>query len=321
MGLGKWLKSTMGAIVFATGSVGKAALSQGEGAGLGNGAKQHRRHRQGSLADDLKQGQVTQQVQELRWRMYKVLEESQKFKTKVVGYDEDGFMLTETVINSDAPTSKNTLSKIKVDDNDNYDLELVVNNDEVTLSVHDALSGVEGIGDILNSVDENGDQATTIGEINGELYESMNKPERVIACTREFRSKFEIEKFAKKMNVRTISEDEKLLEFYVSIYPDEYNRKSRFFISEIKKAIKNPRMCDFLDLKTVEFVSYNTIGVKDLYEFEYEIVKFDKIIEFGGYYVIKFKAKTIKNGVSLYDKFKEGAEELIEKYKNKAPKE
>jgi len=290
MGLVKWLKRKMTAIAIATAAVEESTLKQ-TGDDVGETTGKFQRHNQGSLADDLKQGVITQQVQELRWRMYKVLEESQKHKSKVVGYDEDGFMITEQVKIGDGDLGKGTLTKVKMDEYDDYPLELLVNNDQITISMLEATN------------------------------DTTEKPERVISCARELRAKFEIEDYTKKMHVRTISDTEKLLEFYVSIYPDEYNRKSRFFLSEIGKAVKNPRMCDFLDITNVMFVSYNTVGVQDLMEFDYKVTGFDKIVEFGGYHVIKFKVEVIKNGESLTDKFKEGAEELIEKYKNNEKKD
>lgn len=319
MGLGKWLKRKMAAIAIATASVEESALKQ-TGNDVGETTGKYQRHNQGSLADDLKQGVVTQQVQELRWRMYKVLEETQKYKTKVVGYDEDGFMITETVKDDGNETKSVTLSKINVDDFDDYKLELVVNNDAITMGVGGAFDGVSDAESIESSKDEDGDATRSIGLVDGESDESHNKTERIIECGRELRAKFQIEDYTKKMNIRTISETEKLLEFYVSIYPDEYNRKSRFFLSEIAKAVKNPRMCDFLDIQEVMFVSYNTIGVKDLMEFEYKITRFDKIVDYNGYHVIKFKAEVVKNGDSIYEKFEEGADELIDKYKNKEKK-
>lgn len=317
MGLGSWLKKKFAAIAFATASVEKAALGQDGGADLGNGAKQHRRHRQGSLADALQQGEVTQQVQEMRWRMYKVMEESQNYKSTIVGYETDGTPIMEVTKFDYAENAATKLSKIKLDDSDDYDLEMVVSNDEVTLGKWEALEGFNQADKVEKSVDEDGNHVASHGTIDGEESESRNKSMRPIECTREMRTKFEIEAFTKKMNVRKISDNERLLEFYVSKYPDEYNRKSRFFISEIKKAMKNPRMCDSLDIATVSFVSYNTLGVKDLHEFEYKVTRFDKIVEFDGYYVIKFIAEVTVNGESMYEKYKEGADELIEKYNNK----
>lgn len=313
MGLGKWIKKKMAMVAFATASVEQNILGQDGGSDIAS-INQVQRHRQGTLADALTRGEITQEVKDLRWRMYKVLDESKNFKTNVIGYDEDGYPITETV----GFNPSVGLSKIKLDEFDDYKLELVVNNDEVTLGSF--LEGIEEVNpeDIVTSVDLDGNPTATIGTIKTEQadeVESANKVERVITCVRDFRPKFQIENFAKKMNVRTISETEKLLEFYVSKYSDEDNRKSSLFLSEIKKAMKNPRATDFLDILSVTFVSYNTTGVKDMLDFEYKIINFDKLVEFDGYYVIKFKSEVIKNGESLIEQYRE--EELDEKYKNK----
>ena len=313
MGLVNWIKNKMAVFALATSSVEKDVLSQDAGKEVGSTA-QIQRHRQGTLADALVRGELTQEVKDLRWRMYKVVDEAEKYKTNVIGYDEDGFPITETqTINKN-----NGLSKIKVDTYDDYKLELVVNNDSITLGIYlDEIVELNAT-DIVKDTDSSGNPTATIGQIKGDLLHSSNKSERTIKCVRDFRSKFEIEGYTKKMNVRTISETEKLLEFYVSKYPNEDDRKSNLFLSEIKKAINNPRACDFLDIISVSFTSNNTIGVKDMLEFEYKISKFDKLIEFDGYYVVKFKADVIKNGESLVEKFREP--ELDEKYKNKERK-
>ncbi|NIQ16662.1 MAG: hypothetical protein GTO02_20430, partial [Candidatus Dadabacteria bacterium] len=53
----------------------------------------------------------------------------------------------------------------------------------------------------------------------------------------------EIEKYAKKLYVRDIDGENKLLEFYLSKYEDEFDGKTKLLISEIKKAINNPKLC------------------------------------------------------------------------------
>jgi hypothetical protein len=323
MGLGNWLKKQMTAIALATADVEKNALTQGGAGELGSGTNQERRHKQGTLSDALSRGELTQEVRDLRWRMYKVLDATEKYEqnktVKIIGYEEDGVTPIVEVVSSKKTAG---MSKIKLDKFDDYKLELVVNNDEVTLGAFlddvKEHSQDEIIKTIVIAPDGKSGTAT-IGEINSEQHESSNKSERVISCTRDFRPKFEIEKFAKKMNVRTISDTEKLLEFYVSIYPNTDNRKSNLFLSEVKKAMTNPRMVDFLDILTVEFVSYNTIGVIDLHDFEYKINSFDKLIEFDGYYVIKFKAEVIKDGISLIEQYRE--DDLDERYKNKERKD
>ena len=120
------------------------------------------------------------------------------------------------------------------------------------------------------------------------------------------------------MCVRTISETERLLEFYVSMYPDEFNRTTRLFISDVKKAIANPRQADFLEFGGVEFVTYKTIGVDDFLHYSYTDVKFDKIVEYNGHYVIKFKANIVVNGDNIFEQYKQ--DDLEKKYENKEKK-
>ena len=147
---------------------------------------------------------------------------------------------------------------------------------------------------------------------------STFKDAKTLYFKREFRPKFELETYVKKMLVRNISDSEKLLELYVSEYADEYNRKSRLFINEVKRAMKNPRFTDMLDITKVNFISDKTIGTEDGLEYEYEIIKFDKIIKFNGSYVIKFIAKPIINGDNIFEKYK--LADLEERYLNKEAK-
>jgi len=313
MGFGEWIKHKIRNLLIGLTVFDKKMLSQANSGSDSNIGVVYDKNAE-SLLHGLKNGVINKEVETLRWRMYKVLDESKNIKTKVISYDEDGFPITESVVFNPSVG----LSKIKVDNFDDYKLELVVNNDEITLSTF--LEGIEEVKqeDIVTSVDLDGNSTATIGTIKTEQadeVESANKAERVITCVRDFRPKFQIENFAKKMNVRTISETEKLLEFYVSKYSDEDDRKSSLFLSEIKKAINNPRATDFLDILSVTFVSYNTTGVKDMLDFEYKITKFDKLVEFDGYYIVKFKAEVIKNGESLIEQYRE--EELDKKYENK----
>jgi len=144
------------------------------------------------------------------------------------------------------------------------------------------------------------------------------KSERPINVGRDFKPKFEIEKYTKRVVVMEISETERLLEFYISIYPDEYDRKTRLLISEIKKGITNPRAVDSLDIRDVNYITDKTMGANDLELYEYSIKGFDKIVEFDGHYVIKFNAEVTTNGENIIAKFKEM--DLYERYDKKEAK-
>lgn len=284
-----WVKKQIIAVSFAMRSVEKNAFSQ-RGEGLENDTQQEQKHSQGTLMDALLNGVITKETRNLAWRTYKVLQASDHIITTVIGYDENNMPITQT-------KKKNrfrNLEKIKIDDFDSYELEMVINNDEITLGGAEAVS------------------------ISGNTWFSTHNNKKPIEIKRSSIPKFEIEQYATKLNVRNIKDNKKLLEFYVSMYPDEYNRNSRLLISEIKKAIQNPRTSSLLDIKEVEFITYKGIGVDNFLEFKYGIESFDKIIEFNGSYVIKFIAEAIIDGESILEKHR--VEELDEKYNNKESK-
>lgn len=284
-----WFKKQIIAVSFAMRSVEKNAFSQ-RGENLENDTQQEQKHSQGTLMDTLLNGVITKETRNLAWRTYKVLQASDHIITTVIGYDENNMPITQT-------KKKNrfrNLEKIKIDDFDSYELEMVINNDEITLGGAEAVS------------------------ISGNTWFSTHNNKKPIEIKRSSIPKFEIEQYATKLNVRNIKDDKKLLEFYVSMYPDEYNRNSRLLISEIKKAIQNPRTSSLLDIKEVKFITYKAIGVDNFLEFKYTIESFDKIIEFNGSYVIKFIAEAIIDGESILEKHR--VEELDEKYNNKESK-
>jgi hypothetical protein len=156
------------------------------------------------------------------------------------------------------------------------------------------------------------DEIKTIGEVKDNKVE-LNLP---LSITREHRPKFELEKYTKKIHVKKINHKEFLLEFFISKYPTQFDKKSDFFLSDIKKLVLQPsRYNSTVDINTVSFVTNNTVGVPDFLEFEYTVHKFDKIVEFNEFYVVKFISEVTIEAKSIIDKFRN--EELDEKYKNK----
>jgi hypothetical protein len=116
--------------------------------------------------------------------------------------------------------------------------------------------------------------------------------------------------------VRKITHNQFLLEFFISKYPEQFDKKHHFFLSDIKKILDNPtRYNSTIDFDTVQFVTNNTIGVPDFLEFEYSIKKFDKIVEYNEFYVIKFISESTIEAKSIIDQFRNI--ELDEKYNNK----
>ena len=312
MSIKNWFRNKVAAMSIALSNVEKDFLGQ-DAKDLNQGTKQERRHQQGTLADSLMHGEITQEVKDARWRMYKVLKASQGIKLSFDKLDDDGDAYYLTQKND----GQRILNKVKVDEHDDYPLEMVVRNDEVTLA------NIEVLNDTLKEYDapvvytnEDGLEVASHGEINFKEFLINNKGEKPIQIARDIIPKFCIERFAIKLNVRIINESQRLLEFYVSKYPDEYNRTTRLFISEIKRLIANgPININLLEISEVGFITHQTLGAKDFLFYGYDNLTYDKTIEFDGYYVIKFKADVLVNGEDVLADFVENG--LDEKYKNK----
>lgn len=316
MSIKKWLAKKVGMLSLALSNVEKNALSQ-IGESLGSDVNQTRRMTQGQLADSLVNGEITQEVINLRWRTYKILKATEGVTAEIIGYDEDGMPITK-VRKKD---NKKGLKKVKVDSIDSFAVEMVIDNNEIAFGSNEAMDNeyVSIYDEVeLNHNDEGEVLSASHGQIEATEYFASNKAEKPIKIIRDDVPSFFLENFTKKLVIRKINKNQRMLEFYVSIYPDEYNRTSRLFISAIKKAIEEPRSSNMLNFKGVEFVSYKSLGVNDYLEFQYEIENFDKIIEFNGSYVIKFIANVIVNGNDIMETHR--VEELDKKYDEKAKK-
>jgi len=124
MSIGKWIKKGAVNFIMATGGVEKNALNQ-VGQETGSAAIVNPMNK-GSLMQDLKEGKLTQQVQEFRKHHYQVLQASEKFKVKW-GKDGDFKLLTEEEVIS---------SRIsKGDPYDNYPVEVSINNKSIAKSM------------------------------------------------------------------------------------------------------------------------------------------------------------------------------------------
>jgi len=311
-----WLLKKSSSVMMSLTNVEKNALGQ-SGDFMSSDIQHAQKHTQGQVADSLINGEITQEVMDLRWRMYKVLQETDGLTTEITGYEVDGTPITKT----SKKDVKKAIKKIKVDSFDDYKLEFVVPNDEIITSGNDVMGNqyIEMLDNPTINLDDEGNiVSATHGEISGNEYYFTNKTEKPIVITSENTRRFFLENFTKKLNIRHISEDEKMLEFYVSIYPDVDNRTSRLFLSELNKIINDNKKSDITDFNEVEFITYKAIGVNDFLEYKYQIISFDKIITFNGSYVIKFLSKTIINGESITTKHLQ--DELEEKYKNKTKK-
>jgi hypothetical protein len=83
------------------------------------------------------------------------------------------------------------------------------------------------------------------GNFNGEEYFASSKTERPILIISNLSRQFNLENYTTKLNVRTINDTEKLLEFYVSVYQTCIIELVGYFLSEVKKAITSKMVHQF----------------------------------------------------------------------------
>lgn len=293
MGLTNWFRNKFGALSMSISNVEKNLLSQNSESNLASETQETRNIHQGKLMDSLIRGEITDEVKNLRWRTYKVFQAMGKNKKYQTFIDEDTNKEVRIPIARDFSHERNS---VKIDDYDPYPLEISVKNEGITASRSEALE--EATSDVLTL----------------QQHSSVNEHKPVFV-NRDAPTKFEIEKYTFKLNVRTINENEKLLEFYIPKLHDENNNRHKFFLRELKRGIENPKSAPFLDIKGVGFVTNNTTGAFDNLAYEYEIIKFDKIIEFRGFYVVKYVAKLVLDGYDILQDYI--IKELDEKYENK----
>lgn len=270
---------------------------------------------QGTMLDDLINGRVTVEVMNLRWRIYKVLAAASDIKTTHT-VNTDG----EIVYKTTKVDRSKEVKKIKVDDFDDFPLEMVIDNKPKPKESHEAFNGdIIGETDKRSNEIEDGDETKILGEISSDEFYSMIKSEIKVKIGRTHPPKFKLEQYTKKLNIRIINHDTKLLEFYVSKYPDEYDRRTGVFIKNVLKIDENPRRSSIIDFDSVSFATYNDSGVSNNLLFKYDNLKYDKTIDFDGHYVIKMRATVVTDGESLVEQYR--MTDLDEKYENNEERE
>lgn len=288
-----WAKKKAATVSIALSNVEKNALTQTH-EGLATDVTQSTRMNQGKISDALINGEITQEVMDLRWRMYKVLEADDNLIIKLNGYDDNDNPIYEV------KGREFKIEKPIIDSVDSYPLQMVVDNTEIKSSQADTLATLTG-----DSVD-------------GLDYYTKSKNEKPIKVIRENIPNFYLENYAKMLKVRKIDESKSMLEFHISIYPDEDDRTTRFLISSLKKQMENPQFgAAMFELKEINYVTEKTLGVSNNLLYEYNNIVFDKIVIFNGHYVVKFIGDIKTNGEYIMQKYVQEALELRYQTKEK----
>ena len=92
--MSNWIKKQITNLAIAMSNVEKNTLGQ-ESIEGGVETGKHQRLNQNSVMDALLRGEITEEVEKLRWRIYKTSSAMKNYGTKVVGYTIDGHPITK----------------------------------------------------------------------------------------------------------------------------------------------------------------------------------------------------------------------------------
>lgn len=241
------------------------------------------------LSHGLLKGEVNQQVEELRYRTYKVAEESEKYR----------YVTGTLVVKKERIPSH----KLHIDKTTDLPVLLVADNFEIGRGVNESIS--------MLTVDENGSYT---GLDRGKKYN--------LEIERDFPPRHKIEEYVTRIVVKEIDEknSEYQIELYVSVYPNPLLYKSKGFVSEIKNVKENGIKSDVLDFKSLTFTTYKSYGEQDFITYKFGHISFlNDITVYDGSYVVKFKGKLIGKTLPLSEEYYSA--EMAQKYENKEAKE
>lgn len=248
------------------------------------------------LADFL-DGKETQRVVEMRDEYYRVFKESDKYEVSVNGlFDENGEDLDgEVTVETKRKVKSDFLKRIEVYNPENLKVRTIQDCKMIPIiGNYDAIT--------LITVAEHDQMVPNITvERDG------------------FTPRFELERYANKVVVRTIDDKKCFVDFYTTIYASQFGKIDALFIAELNRIReKNLMRSDTTSFKTIDFVSDKAFNTDDLCEFKYTNPKYKSINIFDGNFVLTFECDVVLDGYDITEKYK--TDEVTKNYEEKAPK-
>lgn len=231
---------------------------------LSSGSENIEKLHKNSVWDNLLNGEITEEVKELRYKTYTV-----ERKSKDYGYIGNGIAAKKNYLSED---------HVKVDESDNLPIEIIQDNYLITENVFDSIKDIEEYG-------------------------YFNKQKYIISVKRDFFPRFKIEEFITKIVVKKVNDKKSQIDLYTSLYPIKENIKHKPFISELYKILNNNAKSDILLFNELKFITYKAYGSNDFLSYTYNNIVFKGILIYDGNFVLKFNADIVENGVDLTKKF------------------
>lgn len=300
----KWLKKVyFDAYTYVTGfflgmkKVNDETFTQ-VGYGSDGGTSVNKHIEKDSVAKDLLRGEVTQQVEELRYRTYKVDREAKKFE----------YFSPYAAIKGDKDDSK----FVQYDNSDNLKLVTI---QEVRRQVSTVFAGIENVDfDKDSYLDDKGRLCVNVGKFE-------DKKEYNIEIERDNNPRFKIEDYVTRLVVKEEDKEKEnyVLDLYVSKYPISDTIPAIYFVKECENIMNGYRKSDVLDILRLKFVTSHAYLLDDMIEFRFDKIFFRDILEYDGHYILKFRAHAYVNGKDLTDEFY--SDTMAKKYENKEKKD
>lgn len=264
------------------------------GISLGPGVGVNQQVNENRVSKALLKGEITQQVKELRYRTYKIDREAKNFEyyTPLLAIKK----------------SENDSKFVKYDDSDGLELLTIQPNKEIPMNIYEMM-------DIVNENNEIDDKN---GEISANIGRLPHNHRHVIEVERSgFTPRYRIEDYITMVTVKKDGE-KAVLGLYVSIYPNDKDFKSKGFVREVEKIMKNGLRSDIIDIKSLSFITNHAYRIQDMVKFVFVNIKLRNITEFDGHYVLNMCADFAVNGEDMTEQFYN--KEMAEKYEKNAPR-
>lgn len=260
----------------------------------------HQQQSDHRVAKHLLKGEVTQEVQELVWRTMMVDRESKS---------REYYSPYKTVKKQTRADSR----KLKIYNPETYNIVTVQENKNIGDNVYEALEKV----DMNNvTVNENGEVVHEIGKL-----EKSHKYTLRIERNGMFTPRYLVEEYTKKLVCLAVNEEKNnyILDFYVTKYPNDKDRKSKGFVREVEYIKNDHRRSDVTDIKSVEFVTQHAYNFYDGITFKFNKLSFRGVFEYDGDYILRFSGEVVINGKDFFNE--DQCESMKKKYEEKAAKE
>lgn len=274
----RWLKNKMLGLAMATAKVEKNALNN-YGNNLTDDTGTHQSVNKDSLFNSLMRGEVTKEVENLRWRYYKVLQEAERRDKRRVW---DAATNSHVIHDTDESAISARLKKIKADPFDNYELKYVITNTE---------------------------------NVNGWVTEGNKDFKWKIEFDYNINARFKLENFCKYVYVKDMGNGDRVCSLYFNKYHDNYSPTHTLFLGELQRMYESRQFNGIFDIKRIGWVTDNSdTGTYANRGFLYQIKGYDNIYEHNGHYVVKFIVESEFEDFDILDKYR--VEDLDNKYKN-----